>query len=198
MSLNSIFLLTASMCVFFSIQAIADENSLYAEVAPDDASFVRFVGFEGTTSAEFAGKTFDLYDVDQNAYVPVSSSLLSGIPSGSYLTVLHSSDSQGVVVTEGARDTRSKVFLFLINGTDTPLDLRLADNSATVIDAVNQGQAGQRGVNPLSVALGVFADDAQTPLKTFEVTLKRGQNISFVADDRGIHLIENRFSAVAK
>jgi hypothetical protein len=198
MSLNSTFLLTAAFCAMCAIQARADESGLYAKPAPDDASFVRFVGFKDATSTTFAGKTFDLSEEANNAYVPVSSSLLTDIPNGSYITVLRNADGQDDVITEGARDTRSKVHLFLVNGTDTALDLRLADNSATVIDGVGVGQSGQRGVNPLSVTLGVFSHDGQTPLETFEVTLKRGQNISFVADDRGIHLIENRFDPVAK
>lgn len=198
MSLNSTLLLTAAFCVLSSLAAHADDTSLYAEAAPDDASFVRFVGFEGAGSAEFAGKTFDLPKDANSAYVPVSSSQLNDVPNGSYITVLRSVDGQDKVISESARDTRSKVFLFLVNGTDTALDLRLADNSATVIDGVGQGRAGQRGVNPLAVTLGVFSHDAQTPLKTFDVTLKRGQNISFVADDRGIHLVENRFGPVAK
>ena len=198
MSLNSTFSLTAALCVLFSIQAKADDANLYAEAAPDDASFVRFVGFDGETAAEFAGKTFQLSTEDHTAYMPVSSSLLTNIPVGRYVTVLRSKIGQPMVVTEGARDTRSKVFLFLINGTKTPLDLRLADNSATVIDAIGYGHAGQRGVNPVAVQLGVFADGEQTPLETFDVTLKRGQNMSFVADDSGIRLIENHFGPVAK
>jgi len=152
MSLSSKLSLTSAFCVFFSMQAFADDTSLYAEVAPDDASFVRFVGFTDTATAEFAGKDFDLPKEALNAYVPVSSSLLNDVPNGSYFTVLRT----------------------------------------------GQGQSGKRGVNPLSVTLGVFADDAQTPMLTFEVSLKRGQNISFVADDRGIHLIENQFGPVAK
>lgn len=198
MSLNSTFLLTAAFCALCSIQARADDSSLYAEPAPDDASFVRFVGFKDATSTTFAGKTFDLPEEASNAYLPVSSSLLNDIPNGSYVTVLRNPDGNDNVITEGARDTRSKVHLFLINGTDTALDLRLADNSATVIDGVGVGRSGQRGVNPLAITLGVFSHDGQMPLETFEVTLKRGQNISFVADERGIHLIENRFGPVAK
>ena len=198
MSLNLTFSLTAALCLFLSIQAKADDTSLYAEATPDDASFVRFVGFEGETAAAFAGKIFQLSNEDHAAYVPVSSSLLSGTPSGSYVTVLRSQNGHDLIITEGARDARSKVFLFLVNGTKTPLDLRLADNSATVIDAIGYGQAGQRGVNPLSVKLGVFADGEQTPLETFDVTLKRGQNISFVADNSGVRLVENHFGPVAK
>ena len=198
MSLNLTFSLTAALCLLLSIQAKADDTSLYAEAAPDDASFVRFVGFEGETAAEFAGKNFQLSNENHAAYVPVSSSLLSDTPSGSYVTVLHVENGQNMIISEGARDARSKVYLFLVNGTKTLLDLRLADNSATVIDAIGQGQAGHRGVNPLSVKLGVFADGEQTPLETFDVTLKRGQNISFVAEDSGIRLIENHFGPVAK
>jgi len=92
------------------MQAFADDTSLYAEVAPDDASFVRFVGFTDTATAEFAGKDFDLPKEALNAYVPVSSSLLNDVPNGSYFTVLRTADGQKDIISEGSRDTRSKVF----------------------------------------------------------------------------------------
>jgi hypothetical protein len=86
----------------------------------------------------------------------------------------------------------------LINTTQQPLELRLADNSATVIEAVPSGESGQRGVNPVSVSLGVFAQGADNPLGAFDVQLQRGQNLSFVATEQGIELIENSFGPVAK
>lgn len=194
---NSSVLLTASICLLFAENVNANDASLYAETPPDDASFVRFIGFADTTNVEFGGKAFDLAGVDQNAYVPVSASHLEAISAGSYFSVLRD-QSQIIPIEEGPRDTRSKVHLFLVNGTDAALDLRLSDNSATVIDAVGSGQSGQRAVNPVSVSFGVFPDGGDTPLAEFEVSLKRGQNLSFVADARGVHLIDNIYGSVAK
>ncbi len=178
-------------------QASALDNSLYAEAAPDDASFVRFLGFDGSVAPEFGGKSFLVSEEDATAYIPVSSALLRDIPSGLFATVVHGADGHHTTIIEGPRDVTSKVHLFLVNASGRALDLRLADNSATVIDAVQTGSAGQRGVNPVAVKLGVFEDDADTPLAQFDVTLKRGQNISFIVDQTGIRMIENRFGAVA-
>lgn len=197
MHINSMFLLTAATSVFMAAQGYAQDTSLYAEAAPDDASFVRFVGFEAQANPQFAGKTFDLSTQDQNVYVPVSSAALKDVAQGSYVTVLNT-DPQPTIITEATRDVRSKVHLFLVNGTQTSLDLRLADNSAVVVDNVVQNTSGVRAVNPVSVTLGVFPDGSDTPLATFDVALKRGQNLSFVADAHGVRLLENRFGLVAK
>lgn len=180
------------------IPAAAQDNSLYAEATPDDASFVRFVGFQGTDEATFAGKSFDLSDVETGAYIPVSASALENVPAGRFQTILKKADGSVVSVSEATRDRQTKVFLFLINTTQQPLDLRLADNSATVIKAIPFGASDQRGVNPVNVSLGVFAEGSDDALGIFDVQLQRGQNLSFVATEQGVELIENRFGPVAK
>ena len=197
MYLNSSFLLTATAGLLLAAQAYADDTSLYAETPPEDAAFVRFIGFEGTETAQFSGRDFDLRNVDENAYLPVSVSTLNGVAAGSFLSVLKDQD-QTKVIEEAARDTRAKVHLFLVNGTDTPLDLRLADNTATVLDGIETGLSGTRAVNPVSVSLGVFPDKGTAPIAVFDVTLKRGQNVSFVADASGVQMIENTFGPVIK
>ncbi len=178
-------------------QAAALDNSLYAEAAPDDAVFVRFLGFDSDAAPEFGGKSFVVSEEDATAYIPVSSTLLQDVPAGLFATVFRGDDGQITTIIEGPRDVSSKVHLFLVNASHRALDLRLADNSATVIDAVQTGSAAQRGVNPVAVTLGLFEDGTDTPLAKFDVALKRGQNISFIADQTGIRMIENRFGPVA-
>jgi len=182
----------------FASMAQASENSLYAEAAPDDASFVRFIGFKDEPSMTFAGKAFDLSENEGHAYVPVSSALLKDVEVGSFVSLIKQPDGAVETIYEGPRKARSKVFLFLVNGSDTALELRLADGSATVLADVAPNSAEQRGVNPVSVSLGVFPANETTPMAVFDVALKRGQNISFIADKRGVQLVENRFSQVAK
>lgn len=191
------FFICISACFFIVTAVTAESNDLYAEAPPDDASFIRFIGFEDTNTVEFSGKTFTLFADEFETYIPVSSTKLDNIPSGSFVTVMSGANSSTKIIYEGARDTSSKVFLFLINGSDNILDLRLSDNSASVIDNVLSGQALKRGVNPVAVTLGVFSNDADIPIATFDVSLKRGQNISFIVDKAGVRLIQNRFGAVA-
>ena len=191
------YLLKSLAIASIATQAAALDNSLYAEAAPDDASFVRFLGFDEGAVPEFAGKSFILGEENESAYIPVSSALLQNVPAGLFATVLRGKNGQNTTIIEGPRDVTSKVHLFLVNASDRTLDLRLADNSATVIDAVKTGSAAQRAVNPVAVTLGVFEDGKDTPLAQFDVTLKRGQNISFIADQTGFWMIENRFGTVA-
>lgn len=181
-----------------SAQAFATDTSLYAEALPDDVSFVRFIGFEDGTKQDFAGKEFSIETDTNGVYIPVSSALLDATPAGSFASILRAPDGSRQVVQEGPRNTQSKVFLFLVNASGQVIDLRLADNSAPVIGGVSPGQAQQRGVNPVKVALGVFEQGSKTPLATFDVTLKRGQNLSFVADTNGVQLLKNRFGALVK
>lgn len=193
--LTTLIALTALVA---GVEAQAQDNSLYAEAAPADASFVRFVGFGGEAEASFAGRAFALSDAHKDAYIAVSAAQLDGVPSGSYATVIRQGDEAPMTLMEGPRNRNTKVFLFLLNATETPFDLRLADNSATVIDAVGQGESGQRGVNPVTVSLGVFPAGSDTALATFDVSLQRAQNLSFVVDADGVQLIENSFGPVAK
>ncbi len=178
--------------------SFADDNSLYAEALPADASFVRFIGFENQNSANFAGFTFHLASDDAGKYIPVSASRLSNIAAGSYTSILRAPDGDQQTISEAARTRQSKVALLLVNGTDTQLELRLADGSVDVIEDVIPTSSALREVNPVAITLGVFASDQQFPLATFEVALRRGQNLSFVADTQGIRLIENQFAPLAK
>jgi hypothetical protein len=178
--------------------ALASDTSLYAEALPADASFVRFVGFDGQDSADFAGFTFDLIREDADKYIPVSASYLSNIGSGSFISILRAHNGSIRAIHETSRTRKSKVALLLVNGTDTPLELRLADGSVAVIEDVEPATSALREVNPVAITLGVFAVDQKTPLATFDVALRRGQNLSFLADENGVRMIENQFAPLAK
>jgi hypothetical protein len=180
-----------------TIAAFGNDTSLYAEAAPKDASFLRFVGFEADT-VQFAGKTFDLIEAEKNNFIPVSSSLLENGVAGAYLTVSQKPDGTITTITEGQRNDPSKVFLVLVNASDQPLELRLADGSVVVIKDVATNTSNLRGVNPVAIELGIFPTDTDTAIATFDVALQRGQNITFLADASGVQLIENRFGAVSK
>ena len=178
--------------------ALAEDNSLYAEAAPSDASFVRFIGYKDAKEAQFSGHTFALPSDADGKYIPVSSALLKNVASGSYVSVLRAADGTQDIITERARTRQSKVAVLLINATEKQLELRLADGSTPVIENVAPASAGQREVNPVAIALGVFEVGARIPVATFDVALRRGQNISFVADHTGIRLIENQFTSATK
>lgn len=176
---------------------MATDTSLYAEAPPADASFVRFAGFGAEKNAEFAGKTFTLNADEQLAYTPVSSAALNGVAAGSYVTVVKA-DGAHHAIDEGPRAEASKVSLYLVNATDQALELKLADGSVTVIGGVEPMSSGLRAVNPVAISFGVFQRGDDAPLATFDVSLRRGQNLTFLADQSGVRLVENRFGPVAK
>ena len=176
---------------------MATDTSLYAEAPPADASFVRFAGVGADKSANFAGKTFTLNADEKLAYTPVSSAALKGVELGSYVTVVKA-DGATHTINEGPRAEASKVSLYLVNATDQALELKLADGSVTVIGGVEPMSAGLRAVNPVAISFGVFQHGDDAPLATFDVSLRRGQNLTFLADRSGVRLVENRFGPVAK
>ncbi|MEM7268084.1 MAG: alginate O-acetyltransferase AlgF [Pseudomonadota bacterium] len=178
--------------------ALATDTALYPEAPPADASFVRFAGFGEDASAVFAGKTFDLKSEERLAYIPVSSAALEGVDPGAYITVARDGDGGQKAIAEDPRAAASKVSLFLVNATHKRLELKLADGSVTVIDTVEPMSSGLRAVNPVAISLGVFGEDGDAPLATYEVSLHRGQNLTFLAEPSGVRLVENRFGAVAK
>jgi len=197
MSRFSLFALFTFALVSTCSPAAAQQAGLYPDALPDDVSFVRFVGFDGHDSATFAGATFALDAATAAQYIPVSAGALDAVAAGSYATVLRASDGTTRVIPEAPRSRRAKVALLLVNGTDAALTLRLIEGGAEVIGAVPPATAALREVNPVAVTLGVFGADTPTALAQFDVALKRGQNISFVADGTGVRMIENRFAPLA-
>lgn len=175
------------------VGSLAEASGLYPEPPPADAAFVRFLGFDSDSIHLFAGKSFDLNDTQPEAYLPVSASQLDGVQAGAFVSVVRRNDGSFTAITEQQRNDPAKVFLILLNASDQTLDLKLADGSVTVLKNVVVGSAALRPVNPIKIDLGVFSGSLLQPLATFDVALRRGQNITFFASDTTVRLIENRF-----
>lgn len=179
-------------------QLLANDDALYATAPPVDASFVRFIGFETGEVVQFSGKDFTMKSDEADAYVPVSSADLNGIPAGSFYSLLKNSDGAIVTVQEGLRDDPTKIVITLLNGSDQVLSLRVADGSMEVITDIAASSSGQRSVNPIKIELGVFNKQDTNPIASFDVALRRGQNITFFTDHSGVRIIEDRFGANAE
>ena len=175
----------------------ADDASLYAEPAPADAAFVRFIGFEPGASVEFEGVRFTVPDEKETSYVAVSSARMQATQSGAFVSVLPGQTDGLDRIDEPAREGRSRVHLIVVNASSAPVHLRTADGAMAVVEDVAPGASASRAVNPVSVSLGLFGAEAQA-LDTFDVALRRGQNLSFVVDEHGVRLIENSFGPVLK
>jgi hypothetical protein len=82
--------------------------------------------------------------------------------------------------------------LTLLNLSDDQARLVLSDQNIDVIGTTDINTAGGRTVNPVAATLSVVTSSGAV-LGSFDVQLRRGQNITFVARPDGAELIENRF-----
>ena len=188
MSLIQLTRLTALGIILTANAAQAADNELYADAPPDDAAFLRWIG---------PGQAPEVLGVANlgaqgDVFHPVSVSLTNGAEAGAYYTAARAEEGAIVVIKEPARADRSKVLLTLLNLTETPVRLVLAEQNVSVIDTTSANDAGARAVNPVAATLTIVTADNNT-LGSFDLKLRRGQNVTFVARPDGAALIENRF-----
>jgi hypothetical protein len=127
-----------------------------------------------------------------DVYYPVSAALTDGGFAGSFYTAAVDATGNFHVIREPDREDRSKVFLTLLNLSDDQARLVLSDQNIDVIGTTDINTAGGRTVNPVAATLSVVTSSGAV-LGSFDVQLRRGQNITFVARPDGAELIENRF-----
>lgn len=195
-SKGTIAALTVMGCLVMD-QVWADEEALYADRIPADAVFVRAFGDPAHPQVAFGGRDVAVDAANSGAYTPVSASALSGIAAGGYYSVVVQDDTSSVI-HEPERGVASKVHLVLVNASTRPVRLMAPDHNAEVIGQVASGAAGLRGVNPVQAVLAVQAVDTGEVLGSFEVRLRRGQDVSFVVLKDRTRLVENSFAPVAQ
>lgn len=176
--------------VFLSSAAtgLAADNTLYDAPPPEDAAFLRWI--EPGPAPEIYG--IAALGAEGDVFHPVSAAATSGAQPGVYYTAARDAGGAVVVIEEPARPDRSKVQLTLVNLADAPVRLEVAEPAMVVVAETETGAAAARAVNPVAVTLAVVTADG-ADLGRFEVSLRRGQNVTFVARPDGAQLIENRF-----
>ncbi|WP_195821357.1 hypothetical protein [Roseobacter sp. MH60115] len=163
------------------------EDALYGARLPEDAVFIRWLA--PTVSAKAFGADFDAEVSNTREYVPVSNAVLDGAEAGRFYSLIGDQ-----IIPEPPRDDATKVHLVLLNADSTPARLIVSANETEVIGATTAGQARSRGVNPVQAELSVVTDAG--PLATFDLSLRRGQNLTFVVVGDTVTLIENKFAPV--
>jgi len=181
-------LIAAFCAATYPQMVLANDDALYGAAAPDDAAFVRFIGHTDHPIAPLFNFDFS-QDVTGTDFVVIAAELLSGVEAGTYVTVIVSSDGTVQSIREPARDSLSKVNLFLLNATDNDASLLIAENGAEVIGDVAAGRVGMRAVNPVSTTLSV--EDV-----SFEVSLSRGQDVTFAVLPSGPIMIPTTFGNI--
>ena len=169
--------------------ACASDDALYADVIPSDAVFIRWL--EPPLKASAFGAQFDTTLAASGDFLPVSAALLKNVTAGSYFSV-----TEGQIIQEPARADKSKVHLVLLNTSQESAELLITENSAAVIGATEPNAAQSRAVNPIAVNLSVATSGGD--FTEFDLSLRRGQNLTFLVTDAGVRLIENGFTEVTE
>ena len=152
--------------------AFANEDALYDAPLPDDAAFVRFVG--AAPGIAFGTQMPD--DLGEN-YAVLRADTAEGLEPGQYVSVL----PDGTLVLEAPRGSAAKVLIQLLNLSESPVALKLADGSVEVIAPVALNAVGSRAVNPVKVPVAVYAGDAALG-DPIELVLQRGQHPTIVVE----------------
>ncbi|MDD9715258.1 alginate O-acetyltransferase AlgF [Dinoroseobacter sp. PD6] len=168
----------------------AGDNTLYDAPPPDDAAFLRWI------EPAAAPVVLGVPDLGQegDAFHPVSAARTDGARAGVFYTAAMGANGEVVLIEEPARADRTKVLLTLVNLSEDTVRLVLPDQEVAVVGDTSINSAAARAVNPVAVTLEVETADGRS-LGAFEVSLRRGQNLTFVARPDGADLIENRFGA---
>jgi len=166
----------------------AGDNELYDDPPPEDAVFVRWI--EEETAPRILGIQMPKNPGD--VFFPISAALTDGGRAGSFYTAAVDATGNVHVIREPDRGDRSQVLLTLLNLSGERARLVLSDQNIDVIGTTDINSAGGRTVNPVAATLLVVTSSGAV-LGSFDVQLRRGQNITFVARPDGADLIENRF-----
>lgn len=185
-SLSQFFALGTLLASAGALQAA--DNTLYDAPPPEDAAFLRWI--EPGLAPEIYG--IAALGAEGDVFHPVSAAATEGAQAGVYYTAARDADGALVVIAEPPRPDRSKVQLTLVNLAGAPVRLEVAGQDMVVVGETATGTAAARAVNPVAVALTVVTADGAA-LGQFEVSLRRGQNLTFVARPEGAELIANRF-----
>ncbi len=167
--------------------ATADNDALYGAAIPEDAVFVRWLA--PADRPEAFGLALKAEMTAQTDYIPISAAALTGAEAGRFYSRMGA-----VTIAEPDRADATKVHLILLNIDGAPARLVVAGNGAEVVGSTVPGEARARGVNPVEARLSVVTEGGT--LATFDLSLRRGQNLSFVVEGDSVRLIENAFGPV--
>ena len=84
----------------------------------------------------------------------------------------------------------------LLNATENAVSLVANGGALEVISNTAFGSANMRAVNPIKAELSVVQAPNQTTLGTFEVLLRRGEDLSFIVTNDGVELVPTSYGAV--
>lgn len=184
-----------AVCFTAATYAHSAEDGLYDAPVPDDAVFVRWLGPQ--TSSYVLGYQFPDSHIGVS-YVAISARYLTDVTVGTFYSVVSGPEGAPIVIAEPARANRSKVSLYLINMRSSYVRVMVAGTATQVIAPTAPQNVAMRPVNPVRVNLSVEPVAQSDVLAAFDVSLRRGQNLTFFIQNNRIDLIENQFGPVLR
>ncbi len=157
------------------------EDGLYGAAVPENAVFVRTID-TAEVSYDLFGVMVPSAELPDGVFVAFAPEALPSATPGAHYTVVATKSDPAVVIEEPNRDNPSKVYLSLLNVDASEATLAVAGGGPDIISGVGTGQAGARGVNPISVSLQARVDGMVTEV---DVVLRRKQNLTFVTRANG-------------
>ena len=186
------FILGLFAIAFFPAIAMSEEDGLYDAPPPDDAAYIRFIGFNDTSEVSAFGFVFDDDRLTSGHYNILHADTVEGLDAGDIFTVVPGLQGAPVFNQEPER-SRRKILLRLVNlGYADDVALKTADGAVEIIGPTGSDSLGVREVNPVRIELNVFvADDAiAAPIV---LTLRPGEHLTIVVEsDGGVTLLEDQ------
>lgn len=175
----------------------ADDAGLYGDAVPADAAFFRVLAEYPNHEAPivFAGVDVSSAKDHLDNYVAISAASLGDVKAGTYFSIA-GGPGGAMTIQEPDRDTATKVHLILLNTGSSDVRLVVPSKGLEVVAALQPGQSASRAVNPIEIDLAVERVDDGTRLGTFDVSLARGRNLTFIAGQASARMIENSVSHV--
>lgn len=177
---------------------IMAQDALYDTAPPTDAVFIRWLG--DAAGSETARSVFGHAFAPEAAgpeYVAISAAELTGAAAGTHYAVFADASGAVQIVAEPARADRAKVHLFLASCDAAPVKLVVAGAGMEVAAVTEAQTVAMRAVNPVAATLAVEGADGAV-LGQFDLTLSRGQDVTFFACKGTAEVIVNTYGAVVK
>lgn len=190
--------LAAALLISLAGQAAVAEDVLYVDTPPDDAIFVRsFIDAgEARDTAGLPGFAVGAIAESGAAFSSLSAAEFGFSEAGGFFALL--ADGAGAVhlVPEPARADRAKVYLTVLNASDADIRLVEPTQGIEVVAPTPPLSAATRAVNPVDVRLAVESVATGEALGSFDIRLRRGQNVTFLVRADKVELIEDAYGPV--
>ncbi|SHG95856.1 alginate O-acetyltransferase AlgF [Cognatishimia maritima] len=173
-------------CVAAATTAFSDDvdDGLYDAPPPEDAGFVRFVGYETLDAPDLFGLSIPDDLLASQDYLVVSAANHEGLEAGQYVTIIPGRDTAPIIHVEPARN-REKVLATLINLSPAEaISLKTADGKIAVVAPIAPFEIAHREVNPIAVELAIFDGDAMLG-EPSKVIFKRNQHVTYLVGNDG-------------